>query len=169
MAKRVFVLLAFVLVMAVFAAPMARPTSAQETTPTTVCDSTLMLLLYIAQHDYGFQSTSDLNIFDRGQYSLWFNNMMAEQAAAGSMEATAEAGDTGAVATAEAGDTGAVATAEAGDTGSTTGSEGTLSATVLNPGVVTGEAAECTALRAELETFFFNEINNRQGGMGAEG
>lgn len=157
MRKVVFVLAALVLALGVFAFPSVRSVNAQEGTPSTVCDSTVMLLLYIAQHDYGFQSTTmDVNMFDRGQFGPWFDSMMMmEGDMSGDMAATAEAGDTGST---DAG-TG-VATAEAGDTGST---DATTPMTTLIPGVVAGEAVECTALRAELENFFYNEINNMMG------
>ena len=133
----------FALVLGVF---VARPAHAQEDTPTTVCDSTLMLLLFIAQHDYGFQSAVDVNTFDRGQFGPWFDAHSA---------ATSGAAGTDAVATAEAGDAsvGTDATAEAD----------APPLTVLVPGVVAGEAVECTALRAELENFFVSEINTMMG------
>lgn len=137
----------FALVLGVF---VARPAHAQEGTPTTVCDSTLMLLLFIAQHDYGFQSAVDVNTFDRGQFGPWFDAHST---------ATSGAAGTDAVPTAEAGDAsvGTDATAETGDA--------TPPLTVLVPGVVAGEAVECTALRAELENFFVSEINTMIGGQ----
>lgn len=131
----------FALVLGVF---VARPAHAQEGTPATVCDSTLMLLLFIAQHDYGFQSAVDVNSFDRGQFTPWFDAQ--GETATSDMVATAEA---------EEASTGTDATAEAD----------APPLTVLVPGVVVGEAVECTALRAELENFFVSEINTMMGGQ----
>jgi hypothetical protein len=52
-------------------------TQAQDDMMTThVCDSTLILMLYIAEYDYGFESMMDLSTFEKGQFKPLFEAMM---------------------------------------------------------------------------------------------
>jgi|GEM_PF-1661301 thiol-disulfide isomerase/thioredoxin len=94
------------------------------------CDATTILLLYIAEHDYGFASADlDVSTFEKGQYAPLFDAMMAMGDDMTAPDAAPEMG-----------------MAEAMPEG---GAVNTL-ATAAIP----GEPAECAALRAELEAFF---------------
>jgi cytochrome oxidase Cu insertion factor (SCO1/SenC/PrrC family) len=54
-----------------------RPAAAQEMQPHT-CDATLISLLYLAEHDYGFTSpTLDLSTFAKGQFQPLFDALMS--------------------------------------------------------------------------------------------
>jgi hypothetical protein len=110
------------------------PTQAQDSMDTVTCDSTLVTLLYIAEHDYGFHSMHDVSKVDKGQYGPLFESMMAM------MEATPE---TSMMETPEGV---MMETPEAGK------AEGM---TMLTPGTVAGEDQLCTDLRTELDGFFY--------------
>jgi hypothetical protein len=104
-----------------------------------VCDSTLMLLTFVAQRDYGFVPlTSDLTGFEFGQFRSDFANLMA-----GSPEDAA--------ATEEA-----PSTTEEADAGTT--ADEALSDVTLQPGILANEDPACTALRAEVEAFLIEAI-----------
>ncbi|MBI5666925.1 MAG: hypothetical protein HZC41_02885 [Chloroflexi bacterium] len=102
-----------------------------------VCDSTLITLLYLAEHDYGFHPMTDVAQFDKGQFAPLFDAMMAEM-----MEATPEAMMEEA--------TPEMMTEE-------TMMEGM---TQLQPGVVEGENEACTQLRAEVEAFLYETLKS---------
>jgi cytochrome oxidase Cu insertion factor (SCO1/SenC/PrrC family) len=54
-----------------------RPTAAQEMQP-HACDATLISLLYMAEHEYGFTSpTLDLSTFAKGQFQPLFDALMS--------------------------------------------------------------------------------------------
>jgi hypothetical protein len=103
---------------------------AQDEMMTHTCDSTLILLLYIAEHDYGFHSMMDVLTFEKGQYAPLFDAMMAE------MEGEMMEGDM-------------MATEEAM-------MEGDMM--MLSPGNVEGEDTACTDLRAEIEAFLYKTL-----------
>lgn len=101
---------------------------AQAMTTTVTCDASTILLLYLAEHDYGFHSMEqDAANFAKGQYAPLFETMMAENALA--MDATETPPVTEAMMP-------------------------LVSEDVLPALVVAGEASECTALRTELQAFF---------------
>jgi hypothetical protein len=112
-----------------------------------VCDSTLITLLYIAEHDYGFHSMMDTASFDKGQFAPLFDAMMAEmeEMEGEMMEATEEA------------------MMEAGDMMM----EGDM--TMLMPAVIADEDPACTALRAEVEAHLYTKLSESMMMMEAGG
>jgi hypothetical protein len=128
--------LLFALVLSLIAIPVV----AQDSM-THVCDSTLITLLYIAEHDYGFHSMSmDLATFDKGQYAPLFEAMMSEMSE-GDMMATEEAMM----------DEMMTEEAMMEDMGEMT---------MLMPGAVGGEDPACTDLREELDVFFYQTLGH---------
>lgn len=128
--------LLFIASFALVTAIPSRPAAAQDTEP-VVCDSTLVLLVYIAEHDYGFQPMLDVSTLEKGQYAPLFEAMMsmtdgAESTAEAMMESTPEM----------------MGTESMGDE---------MMAT-LAPGDVAGEPELCTQLRGEVEAFLFSEF-----------
>jgi hypothetical protein len=105
------------------------PALAQDTAMMHVCDSTTILLLYIAENDYGFQSMMDVSTFDKGQYAPLFDAMMAEEPMGDDTMATEEA------------------------------MMGDASMTMLMPLTVPDEDPECTALRAEVEAYLYTSLS----------
>ena len=76
--KRVLLIAAFALVLSAFVGFSSRTAQAQDDMMTHTCDSTLIALLYIAEHDYGFHAMSvDVSTFEKGQYAPLFDEMMA--------------------------------------------------------------------------------------------
>jgi hypothetical protein len=112
------------------AAP-AHPAAAQDMEP-VVCDSTLVLLLYVAEHDYGFESMYDVSTLEKGQYASLFDSMMAMTE---SMESTAEP------------------MMEATPDMMTEEPMGDEMMTTLTPGTIAGEPELCTQVRGEVESF----------------
>ncbi len=112
-------------------APAIRPTQAQGD-KATVCDSTLITLTYLAEHDYGFHASTDLSKFEKGQFKPWFDAMMAMTGE--NMQGTADAM--------------MAATPAAMMQGT---QDASMMMTELKPGNVSGEDPACTALRAEVE------------------
>ncbi len=97
------------------------------------CDSTLITLLYLAEHDYHFKSSMDISSVDTGQFKPLFDAMMAG---------------------------GAMATEEP-MMGTEEPMMGTAEAMMtLKPGVVAGENATCTSLRAEVETYLYGKLTS---------
>jgi hypothetical protein len=128
---------AVIAAIALSAVSLLRPARAQDAMMLHVCDSTLITLLYIAEHDYGFQSMDmDLATFDKGQYQPLFDAMMAMM-----MEEEA------------------MATEEAMMEGEMMEMEMMEGMTMLTPGNIEGEDEACTALRAELDTFLYNTLS----------
>lgn len=119
--------------------------SAQEMSEKVVCDSTTILLYYIAAHDYGFAPTAvPAERYDKGQFTPLFDAMM-------SMEAESMDSDMGEM----------PMMAEPMDDGMMT---------MLTMPVLEGEAPECTCLRMELESFFAEKFgiahsDSMMGGM----
>ena len=132
--KRVLLIAAFALVLSAFVGFSSRTAQAQDDMMTHTCDSTLIALLYIAEHDYGFHAMSvDVSTFEKGQYAPLFDEMMAmmgEEAMGDDMMATEEA---------------------------MMGSEDTMMGdmVMLTPGHVADEDPACTALRDELDAFLY--------------
>jgi len=118
--------------------------SAQEMANTVACDSTTILLYYIAAHDYGFQPMAvPAERYELGQFKPLFDAMMGME---GGMMATEEA---------------MMATEEAMMDDSMT--------TMLSMAVIEGEAPECTCLRAEMENFFAEKFGFAHDGMMMDG
>jgi hypothetical protein len=124
-------------IVALAGAARFNPARAQDTM-LHVCDSTLITLLYIAEHDYGFTSMSmDLSTFDKGQYAPLFDAMMAMM-----MEGEAMATEEAMMEEEMAMEMDMM--------------EGM---TMLTPGNIEGEDEACTALRAEVETFLYATLS----------
>lgn len=101
-----------------------------------VCDSTLITLLYIAEHDFGYEPMMDVSHFEKGQYTPLFDAMMMMEEGGMTQEMTPEAMMEGDIA------------------------EGEMMGemTMLAPGNIEGEPAECTELRAALDGFFYEHF-----------
>ncbi|MBK8022407.1 MAG: hypothetical protein IPK19_13525 [Chloroflexi bacterium] len=152
-------LLAFLIFASGFAG--VHPAQAQDETP-VVCDSTLMLLLYIAEHDYDYLSSqidSEMGVpnVDFGQYDLIINETMAmmmdmmgemseeemaEHTAMEEMMAPLMAMDVNGI---------------LGHYAETMMMEGS-SMTTLEPGVVAGEPELCTSLREDVSRFLIAHL-----------
>ncbi|MCC7208080.1 MAG: hypothetical protein IT323_12295 [Anaerolineae bacterium] len=118
-----------------FALALPAPRVSQAQGDMLTCDSTLVLMLYIAEHDYGFKSMMDVSTLEKGQFKPWFEAMMADSM----MEATSDA----MMGTPESM---MMATQDA-------------MMTMLQPGNVQDEPEGCTTLRAEIEAFLYNTIS----------
>jgi hypothetical protein len=116
------------------------PALAQDTAMMHVCDSTTILMLYIAEHDYGFHSMMDVSTFDKGQYAPLFDAMMASMEE-GDMMTEEPMGD----------DMMATEEPMMGDT--------SMEGTMLMPLTVPDEDPECTALRAEVEAYLYSSLS----------
>jgi hypothetical protein len=102
-----------------------------------VCDSTLILLLYIAEYDYGFHSMMDLSSFEKGQLSPLFDAMMMDEEM---MDMTEEA----------------MMDEEMMDmTEEAMMDEEMMDTVMLSMGHIEGEDPACTALREEISAFFY--------------
>lgn len=107
---------------------------AQDDMTPHVCDSTLILLLYIAEHDYGFESMMDLSTFEKGQFKALFEAMMGDDDMMSDDDM-------------------------AGDEDEMMSDEDDMMV-VLLPGHVEGEDMACTALREEVEAFLTAAIKD---------
>ncbi len=120
---------------------LALPASAQDAMEEKiVCDSTLITLLYIAEHDYGYEPMMDVSVFEKGQYAPLFDAMMAMM----------EEGDM---------EEGEMAEGEMMEEGDMAEGEMMDDMVMLAPGVVAGEPAECTELRTSVETFIYEHLS----------
>ncbi len=141
MRSRILVSLMVIVVVFAFVTltPAIRPTQAQAD-KTTVCDSTLITLTYLAEHDYGYHSSMDLSKFEKGQFKPWFDAMMAMTGA--NMQGTADAM--------------MAATPAAMMQGT---QDASTMMTELKPGSVSGEDPACSALRTEVEGYLAKTIS----------
>ena len=137
MRNRVLSLSAVVCLVLTLIAVGSASTRVQAQAGNVVCDSTLITLLYAAEHDYGFHSATDLSKVEKGQFTPLFTSMMS----AGAMMA----GTPDAMMAAATPEAMMAATPDA-------------MMTALKPGVVQGENAACTSLRAEVEGFLFTKF-----------
>jgi hypothetical protein len=112
-------------------------TQAQDDMDLVTCDSTLVTLLYIAEHDYGFHSMFDVSNLEKGQYAPLFEAMMAMM---------------------EEEDTMMEETSDEEMTESMTEESMMDDMITLTPGVVEDEDQFCADLRAELDTFFYKTL-----------
>lgn len=150
--RRFFIpmMLATVLVSSmIFAFPTFGQEATQESQPTPIiCESSLILLVGLAQRDYGFQSSMDTSQLERGQYGQLYDDsgmgtddmMMTEEA-----PMTDDMGMD------------ASATQEA--------EMSSPSAVFLNPPVVLDEDTRCTQLRSDVERFFSDRMQSGEMGQ----
>ncbi len=130
--------LAFALVLSAFVGFSSQTAQAQDDMMTHTCDSTLIALLYIAEHDYGFHAMSvDVSTFEKGQFAPLFDEMMAMM------------GDD------------MMATEEAMMEDDMMGTEESMmdAMVMLTPGHVEGEDPACTMLRDELDAFLYATLS----------
>lgn len=131
--------LAFALVLSAFVGFSAQTAQAQDDMMSHTCDSTLIALLYIAEHDYGFHAMSvDVSTFEKGQYAPLFDEMMAMMG--DDMMATEEA-----------------MMAEDDMMGTEESMMGDM--VMLTPGHVDGEDPACATLRDELDAFLYATLS----------
>lgn len=112
---------------------------------TIVCDSTLITLLYIAENDYGFHSMMDVSQFEKGQFAPLFEEMMAQM--------DDEMGD---MSDEDMGEDMSGEDMSDEDMGDDMSGDDMM--VTLEPGVVEGEDPACTELRAEVESFLFEQF-----------
>ena len=139
--------------------------AAQDTAPagTVKCDSDLILNLYIADRFFGFSKVQDqikasgtattplidLNLIDKGQFTPWFNGEMAGTNIGAITLNDQQIGTLSSTLMMDAATRQQMMDSVAAGTGT--------DMTTINPlpqAAVPGEAAECTQLRTELNTFF---------------
>ena len=111
-------------------------------------NSTLITLLFIAESDYGYHGM-DTSVYDKGQFTAMFDAMMAHMDEM-MMTPTEEM--------------------MMGDDSMMTPTEemmmGDAMMTTLTPGIMANEDPTCTALRTDLEAFFYNHYTmDSMGGM----
>lgn len=123
-----------VLLVLVMAAALTVSVQAQDEMKPHVCDSTLITLLYIAEHDYGFHSMMDVSTFDKGQFAPLFDAMMAEMME--QPEATMMPEGEMMM-------------------------EPMEGVTMLTPAVVADEDPACTDLRNELDAFLYKALTEK--------
>jgi hypothetical protein len=140
-------ILVFALLAGLIALPAPHATDAQDGMIT--CDSTLITLLFIAENDYGFHSMMDVSTIDKGQFAPAFEAMMAmmDDEMMDEEMADEEMMDE------------EMADEEMMDE-EMAEEEMMDDMMMLAPGVVAGEAAECTALREEVEAYLYKAISD---------
>lgn len=120
-----------------------KPVQAQSGASVT-CDSTLITLLYVAEANYGFHSAMDLAKFEKGQFKSMFDSMMMAPNAMMATESAMMAATPDAMMAA---------------TSAMMGTPDAMMA-ALKPGVVQGEDAACTSLRAEVEGYLMTKFSS---------
>ena len=139
---------ASVLLAAIFVFALVVPALAQGDTMSDkiVCDSSLITLLLVAEGDYGYHDM-DTSVYDKGELQPLFDNMM-------SMMDNSMGGDT--MMEGEM-------TPEA-MMGEEMTPEAMMGDTMMLPhGDVTGEPAECTALRDSVVSFLNTALTEKYG------
>jgi hypothetical protein len=136
---------------------------AAPATDTVQCDSDLILNLYIADRFFGFTRVQqqiqasgadtstwvDLNTIDKGQFTPWFNGQMVGTTAGAITLNDQQIGTLTSTLMMDAATRQQMMDSVAAGTGT--------DMTTINPlpqTAIAGEAAECTQLRTELNTFF---------------
>lgn len=77
MKKLRFILAALVVLSIVAGGVVLRPAAAQDDMMTHTCDSSTILLLFIAEYEFGYQNMEmDLSTFEKGQFAPLFESMM---------------------------------------------------------------------------------------------
>ena len=156
--KRIFLSLsaALVTVTAFAFAFLAQPAVAQDDMMDAhVCDSTTILLLYIAEHDYGYVPMMDVSTFEKGQYAPLFEEMMA-------MMGEEEMMDDEEMMDEEMGDE-EMMDDEMGD------EEMMGDMVTLELPVIADEDPACTDLRASLDSFFYDALFGMMDDMDSDG
>lgn len=136
--------------------PAAQITEAQEGGEMIRCDSTTILLLYIAEYNYGFHSMMDVSVFEKGQYAPLFDAMMTSMQEGAMMdegEMMQDPEDT------------MMGEGEMMEEGEMMDAD----MIALQPAVIANEPAECTALRVEVETFLYDVLSAEIMMMEGEG
>ena len=121
----------------VFAFSLVVPTSAQDD-GMIACDSTLLTLVLVAEYHYGFESMYDLSTFDKGQLAPLFESMMSM------MDDETMTEDP---------------MMEEGEEMREEGEEMMGDTMMLPHGDIEGEPEDCTALRAEVESFLYDHLS----------
>jgi hypothetical protein len=117
------------------------PTTAQDAM-THTCDSATILLLFLAEHEYGYAPMMDLSTFDFGQYQPLFDMQMA-MVEAGEAEMMSEED----------------ATTMMEDMATMMEEmEPMEGMTMLTPATITDEDPACTELRASVENFIYGHF-----------
>lgn len=120
----------------------------------TVCDSTLMTLLLIAEGDFGFESMYDLSTYEKGQYTPLFEAMMMMDEEMMNDDDEMMNDDD------EMMDD---------DEEMMDDDEEMMDMVMLTPGHIEGEDEACTALRDELDIFFYNSFTGMEEEMMSDG
>lgn len=120
--------------LALVALLLVTPAAAQDDMAHT-CDSTTILLLFIAEYEYGYQPMMDVSTFEKGQYAPLFDMMMAsmEEMMEEEMMATEEA--------------------------MTEEGEMMEDMLMLAPPAIPDEDPACTELRASIEQFIYDQFS----------
>jgi hypothetical protein len=172
--RKVSILCLTVILLAGFAiSPIQQTAHAQDAA--VVCDSTLAVLLLVAEHDYDYLSSMMMSEdavmmphFDLGQYQPLVDEivaMMMEMAESGEMaegmtEEDMAAHDEALGMYMEMSDSAAMVAAYLEGMGMAMDS---MSSTVLTPGNVAGEDPACAAARASVENFLLAHIITEMG------
>jgi hypothetical protein len=136
---RTRIALLMVVLAAIAGLVLIAPITAQDEMMTHTCDSTTILLLYLAEHDYGFHSMMDVSTFEKGQYAPFFEAMMAMMEEGDMMEEEM------------------MATEEAMmEEGDMMMEEEMM---MLAPAVIADEDPACTELRAEVEAYLYATLS----------
>jgi len=107
------------------------------------CDSTTILLLFLAEHDFGYAPMMDMTTFDLGQYAPFFDMQMA-MVESGDAEMMSEEDSTALMEEMSA----------LMDT-----MEPMEGVTMLAPATITDEDPACTELRASVENFIYGHFS----------
>ena len=130
------VVLAVLLILTTIA-PMVQ---AQDQMMTHTCDSTTIMLLFVAENDFGYHSMMDVTTFEKGQYKPLFDAMMSMMdEGMSNMSGTMDEGMMG------------------------------DNMMMLAPPVIPDEDPACTQLRTDIENFLYSHyqmtmmMDNSQG------
>ena len=133
----------------VFLLSLVLPAAAQDDMMEgTVCDSTLITLLFIAEYEYGYAPMLDVSTFEKGQYAPLFTSMMDMMMEEDMEEDMME---------------------EEEMMEEDMGEDMMEDMAMLAPGNIEGEPAECSDLRASVESFLYDHFASELGMMMEEG
>jgi hypothetical protein len=130
------------LVALLLVAALIIPATAQDDM-THTCDSTTILLLFLAEHEYGYAPMMDMSTFDLGQYQPLFDMQMA----------MVEAGDAEMMSEEDMADMMATQEAMMAEMQPMEGM------TMLAPATIADEDPACTELRASVENFIYSHFS----------
>lgn len=126
-----------VALLVVFAFSLMVPVSAQDE-GMIACDSTLLTLVLVAEYNYGFESMYDLSTFEKGQLAPLFDGMMAMMEEMPEEEMMEE---------------------DMTEEDMMEEEEMMDDMMMLPHGDIAGEPEDCTALRAEVESFIYDHLS----------